>query len=332
MDEIQNNDTNADPTPMWITFDMKPIKEEKEESPSSVLDPCHGSSTQEINDDRQNEDWGKITIKKEPGFEIEQNYTEVAFSPERLSFEIEKIKEELVNPPSSVIDLWDGSYQEFEHEDVDKGFNQEILKKVPNSTFSNMFDENTDDVYGNRLNTKRSLRTQKSELTDEKENKCNFCDECFIESSQLERHVYILHNPLTSNFEMEFLEWGKTTVKKEPVIEIEHCTEVASITNWLSLEVKTIKEENSLRESENKGADEVYYSVISFSENNQENYENVVDSTFSNVCEKNVGVRNKGNNDDDYLLMEYTGIDNITLYLDYKNYEKDGHVNGTHMT
>ncbi|KAG1652256.1 Krueppel 1 [Nymphon striatum] len=181
-----HNDTNTSPSPVWMSLDVKTIKEEKEEFPCSVLDHFDGSSTEEINRKRQNKEHGRITIKKE----IEQNYTDIASSPDWVSFEIKKIKEENEDPPSGVIDIRESTPHRFEHEDDDKGYNQETCKNVPNSTFSNIFDENTGDVYGNCLSTKRSIRTHKSELTtDTKANKCNTCYEYFLDSSQLARHV-----------------------------------------------------------------------------------------------------------------------------------------------
>ncbi|KAG1668284.1 Protein spaetzle 4 [Nymphon striatum] len=188
MDEIQHDtNTTTSPNPVWMSIDIKTIKEEKEESLCSVFDHFDGSNTEEINHEEQNKELGRITVKKDPGIEIEQNYTDIEASPNWLSFEIKKIKEEIEDPPSGVIDIWDGSPHGFEQENVDKGFNQETRKNVPISTFSNTSDENIGDDY---LSTKRSLETQKSELTDKKANKCNFCYEYFLESSQLARHIH----------------------------------------------------------------------------------------------------------------------------------------------
>ncbi|KAG1652250.1 hypothetical protein GQR58_026426 [Nymphon striatum] len=184
MDEIQHDtNTTTSPNPVWMSIDIKTIKEEKEESLCSVFDHFDGSNTEEINHEEQNKELGRITVKKDPGIEIEQNYTDIEASPNWLSVEIKKIKEEIEDPPSGVIDIWDGSPHGFEQENVDKGFNQETRKNVPISTFSNTSDENIGDDY---LSTKRSLETQKSELTDKKANKCNFCYEYFLESSQFE--------------------------------------------------------------------------------------------------------------------------------------------------
>ncbi|KAG1661715.1 Zinc finger protein 62 [Nymphon striatum] len=51
--------------------------------------------------------------------------------------------------------------------------------------------------------------------------------------------------PLTSNCKMDFVDWSVAAIKKEPGVEIEHNnSEAASLSNWLSLEVKSIKQEN----------------------------------------------------------------------------------------
>ncbi|KAG1708474.1 putative transposase-like protein [Nymphon striatum] len=46
------------------------------------------------------------------------------------------------------------------------------------------------------------------------------------------------------NCDMDLVDWCRTTIKREPKVEIEDYSEAASSPDWLSLEIKTIKEEN----------------------------------------------------------------------------------------
>ncbi|KAG1697212.1 hypothetical protein GQR58_006051 [Nymphon striatum] len=129
MMKIQHDDRNYDPLLTSLSFEVKTIKEEKEDSPSSLFEFCD-SSTQKVNHEEQNKD--SITIKKEPEIEIEEKYTEVASSPDWLSFEVKTIKEEKKDSLSSVMNLFDGNSNEIEHEDVNEG--TFIIKMLINLT------------------------------------------------------------------------------------------------------------------------------------------------------------------------------------------------------
>ncbi|KAG1697210.1 Alpha-1,2-mannosyltransferase ALG9 [Nymphon striatum] len=275
--EIKHDDKNYDSLPTSLSFEVKTIKEEKEDSPSSLFEFCDDNTKKVCYEERN----------KEPGIEIEENNTEVASSPNWLSFEVKKIKEESKNFPSSVMNLVDGSSNEIEHEHVNGDFNQENHKNVVDSTFCNMFYKNSRDFEpllqaGTAAN--HAVESSNSESMPRERNMRLRNVECEMDLMDVSRHVKnepmmkIQHDDrnydplLTSlSFEVKTIKEEKEdspsslfefcdsstqkvnheeqnkdsiTIKKEPEIEIEEkYTEVASSPDWLSFEVKTIKEE-----------------------------------------------------------------------------------------
>ncbi|KAG1662385.1 hypothetical protein GQR58_020958 [Nymphon striatum] len=141
--EIQQYDTNADPEPTWLSLEVKTIKEESKDSPSSVFNHYDGCN-EEINHENQDKDslcnpltpyceidlvdWSGTTIKKEPDAEIDQNSSEAASSSHWLSFEVKSIKQENEDSVNGVLKNCEAYPQEFdEHEDVDEAHEKSVI-------------------------------------------------------------------------------------------------------------------------------------------------------------------------------------------------------------
>ncbi|KAG1673029.1 Zinc finger protein [Nymphon striatum] len=134
--------------------------------------------------------WSRITIKKEPEFDIEQNNSIIDSSPPGwLSVEIKNIKEENEDSLSSVYDDNADYLQEKRCKEQYEVLNQETSKNIMNSTFSKTFGANTDDGNENSPKTICSLEMDENEVTDMKAYECNVCHKSFTHESHLKNHT-----------------------------------------------------------------------------------------------------------------------------------------------
>ncbi|KAG1681451.1 Zinc finger and BTB domain-containing protein 26 [Nymphon striatum] len=203
--EIEKNDNVASSSPR-LSFEMKTIKVENDNSLNDVINHCV-STPQEIEHEDIDEEllhnpsttnyemgfsrWGRTTIKKEPGIEIVEDNIEASSKPNWLSFEMNKSKEENEDSPNSVIDYSNGNPLEVEHENVNKEFNQETHKNVVNSTFPNVFGNNTGYAFKYHHQSESSSRMKKNDFADVNSYICDICHKCFTLRNSFKKHMHI---------------------------------------------------------------------------------------------------------------------------------------------
>ncbi|KAG1663584.1 Zinc finger protein 26 [Nymphon striatum] len=366
--DIEQNNSIIDSPPFWHSVEIKNIKDENEDSLSSVYDD-NAEYLQEKNCKEQYEDlnqetsknimnsalsktidanlddrsensqkikgiiktdenevtemkayecnmdpvkWRRTTIKKEPGFDIEQNNSIIDSPPLGwLSVEVNNIKEENEDTPSSVYDDNADYLQEEKCNVKYEVLNQETSKNNMNSTFSKTFITNMDARNENIPKTIRSLKTNENEVTEIKAYECNVCHKCFPYRGSLKYHMRIhtsekpfecdvCHKSFTtSTLKMDLVKWSRTTIKKEPEFDIEQNNSIIDSPppGWLSVEIKNIKEENedSLSSVYDVNADYLHekkckkqYEVL-----NRETSKNIMNSTFSKTFDPNMNDRNE---------------------------------------
>ncbi|KAG1664789.1 Zinc finger protein 32 [Nymphon striatum] len=136
-------------------------------------------------------DWRRKSIKKEPEFDIEQNAATADFALGWLPLEIQTVKEENEDSPSSVFEQQcAGSTKENDNNELYEDLNEDqCCKNIVDPTFSKKFDTNIDDVYNNSHRTQWSLKTLKSDNKERKAYECNFCHERFIQEYNFKLHM-----------------------------------------------------------------------------------------------------------------------------------------------
>ncbi|KAG1704775.1 hypothetical protein GQR58_003958 [Nymphon striatum] len=325
---IKNNHSSADTAPRQLSYEVKVIKEEKEYSPSSVFDPCD-SSNEEVNHEEQEDllhpsstfncdmnlqDWDKTTIKKEPEIEIEQNYESAASSPDWMSLKMKKIKEENEDSPSHHCK---SSPSEIKHEaaDGDTGwlrrqntpsFRWDVnggpvcLMDLMDWKSTTIKNKPEGEVQYNDVNANPStgwlsleVKTVKKEKEGSQSSEFNLDYGSTQEIKYEEQNKDLWHNPLTSSSERELVDFGET-MKKEPRFEIvQKFTKATCVSDCLSYEMKTTKVENKdapssvIGQSDNQPQEIEHEDVAE--DVNQEMCKNVMDSTFSDKFDENVG-------------------------------------------
>ncbi|KAG1664790.1 Double-strand-break repair protein rad21 [Nymphon striatum] len=142
--EIKQSYTNVDPALDCHSLKMK-NQGGHEDSPSSAC--IHNDGKPQITEHKDIDEGSfssKMSIKKEPGFEVAQNFPSAYPASDFLELKIKTVKEENeVNKVSSsnTFDYYDRKPQEIEHNNPDEDLNQETCENIVDLTFCKDYDE-----------------------------------------------------------------------------------------------------------------------------------------------------------------------------------------------
>ncbi|KAG1651822.1 Zinc finger protein 26 [Nymphon striatum] len=110
-----------------------------------------------------------------------------------------------------------------------------------------------------------------------------------------------IYHPRNSNYNMDLVDLRRTTIKREPGVEIENYSESASSPDWLSVEIKTIKDENENSPSgvidncDGRSPQEIVEHEHIDEDFNEKTCKDIMDSNFSNRFDENAGDLTKNN-------------------------------------
>ncbi|KAG1652243.1 Zinc finger protein 180 [Nymphon striatum] len=201
--DIEQNAATADFALGWLPLEIQTVKEENEDSPSSVFEQQCAGSTKE-NDNNELYEVNRQR-KSNNNFSTPESisHSESVVEPEKVESQgtrdghgrclCSKTKDGVKNKETikKSVGLQLRMTLKGIGMDMDGVYLNEdqCCKNIVDPTFSKKFDTNIDDVYNNSHRTQWSLKTLKSDNKERKAYECNFCHERFIQEYNFKLHM-----------------------------------------------------------------------------------------------------------------------------------------------